>query len=304
MHIMRYSEWRDTAVTLHMVLQMLGKTMLVWMEPQPEWHHMVLQITSEGFCTGLIPNQAHTFSITVSPREGRVTTRGIDGRSSGFDFQSGKSVAEYYHSYRNMLSEMLCETDFYTVPMETSITTPFEKNTEPLQYDCNHAVNFFQMCVLAHNALTRFAAPFRGKKVLPRFFWGTFDTTAILFSGKPEPFDKGGIIEKAAFDEQLIEFGFWPGDSQVDDPSFFILPYPFMPKDLGRAGIKPSQAFWSKEKMEFFLPLKHVLTESDPEKVLVDFFHSGYEAVSREQKWDNLEWLNRPLIIKKGKRAI
>lgn len=45
----RYDEWTDTALTLHMVSQMLGKAKLTRMDPQPEWQHIVLQLTAGGW---------------------------------------------------------------------------------------------------------------------------------------------------------------------------------------------------------------------------------------------------------------
>lgn len=304
MNVLRYNEWTDTALTLHLVAQMLGKTKLSRMDPQAEWNHIVLQVTSDGFSTGLIPNGDKSFSISILAREGKVVTTGIDGRSSSFAFQNGMSVSEYYVEFNRMLADVTCETPIYTVPMEMSITTPFEKNTQKRNYSSQHAADFFRMCVFAHNALLEFVAPFRGKRLLPSFFWGTFDVSAILFSGKAVPFSGGGIIEKVAFDEQMLEFGFWPGDDLVPEPSFFILPYPFVTQDLSASGIKPGKAVFSAEKAEFFLSLRDALSYENPEKALQDFFQSGYEIITKMEKWDNLAWFNLPLLAKKGSSAL
>ena len=87
----------------------------------------------------------------------------------------------------------------------------------------------FAQFLFAHNALGRFSSAFRGKRTPPSLYWGTFDLTTTLFSGEPLPFDPtASIVERAAFDEELMEFGFWPGDERTDEPSFFALPYPFI----------------------------------------------------------------------------
>ncbi|MFC6117965.1 DUF5996 family protein [Macrococcoides bohemicum] len=62
----------------------------------------------------------------------------------------------------------------------------------------------------------------------PGLFWGTFDFTCILLYNEHIPFpDPAKVIERAAFDESMIEFGFWFGDDKFVGPTFFVLPYPF-----------------------------------------------------------------------------
>ncbi len=303
MDFLRYSEWSDTALMLHLVSQMLGKTKLARLEPQPEWEHVLLQLTADGLSTGLIPGDT-PFMIEMSLREGRVTTTRVDGRSSGFAFRDGASVSDCYAAFNRMLDAVFCRTELFTVPMEMSTRTPFEEDTATRRYDPRQAAMFLRMCVFAHNALLRFAAPYRGKKILPAFFWGTFDVTTVLFSGKPAPFPGQGVIEKGAFDEQMIEFGFWPGDDVWDDPSFFVLPYPFLTRDLSGAPVSPERAFFSKEKGEFFFPLKDVLACDQPETALHDFLCNSFEVVTRAEAWENLDWLTRPLPMGKGSPAL
>ena len=306
MNILRYSEWRETALTLHMISQMLGKTKLSRMEPQPQWNHIVLSLTPSGFTTGIIPYAEKTFSIELQAREGRVVTDGIDGRSSSFVLTNGVSISEYYAEYNRMLADVMCQTEIYTVPQEMNITTPFEKNTDKLHYDGARASDFFHMCVFAHNAILKFLSSFRGKKMLPSFFWGTFDVTGIVFSGKGRPFPGKGVIEETAFDEQMIEFGFWPGDDIVEEPSFFVLPYPFLTEEYPAKDykVRPEKAIYSPEKAEYFLSLRDALSYADPVQTLQEFFRDSYKAVTGYQKWENMDWFDMPLLIEKGSHAL
>ena len=308
MNISGYSDWKDTATGIHMVTQMMGKTKLARLDPQPEWNHIVLELTAQGFSTGLIPYGDKSFSVDLHIREGRVMATGMDGRSSSFVFESGLSVSEYYGQFNRMLADVMCETEMYAVPQEVAFTTPFDKHSDKLGYDGRKALDFYRMCVFARNAILRFLSPFRNKKMLPAFFWGTFDTTGILFSGKSKPFAEtaggGGVIERVAFDEEMIEFGFWPGDDKFNDPAFFILPYPFLQKDLSGAPIQPEKAWYSPEKAEFFLKMSDLVSTDHPEEKLHDFFSSGYKIVSRTQNWENLGWFELPLLTEKGSEAL
>lgn len=295
MRSVRYDTWKETALTLHFTAQMLGKVKLARMPPQPEWGHVLLDVTADGFDTGLIPNDEASFSIALLAREGKVRTTVMDGRRSEFAFEDGLSVSAYYERFNAMLEEVDCATGMLPVPMEMSVAIPFPENTQKLSYDAVQTRNFFAMCVFARNALLRFVAPFRGKKILPSFFWGTFDVTAVLFGGKPRPFNGGGIIEKGAFDEQLMEFGFWPGDDQTPEPSFFVLPYPFLTRDAGGGGFRPDKAVYSKEKAEFFFALRDVLDYPDPQGALQAFFRNAFRRVAEAEHWENLDWLTQPL---------
>ncbi|MCD7897387.1 MAG: DUF5996 family protein [Planctomycetaceae bacterium] len=303
MNILRYDEWTDTALTLHLVSQMLGKVKLVRMAPQPEWNHIVLYLTADGVTTGLIPNGDRTFAVDMHFREGRVSVTDISGRSSGFSFRSGRSVGEYYEEFHRMLADVTCQTEIHSTPMEMTITTPFHEQTEKREYNNEQAAEFHRMCVFAQNALLEFVAPFRGKKMLPSFFWGTFDTTAILFGGQSRPFTGHGIIERVAFDEQMMEFGFWPGDDAVREPSFFILPYPFLKSDLTGEPIRPDRAVFSREKAEFFLTLRDAFSYPDPKQAVVDFCRSGFAIITSHEKWINLDWLSKPLLAEKHTSA-
>ena len=61
-----YNEWAETAYTLHMITQMMGKVKLARMPAQPEWGHVVLYFTAQGLTTGLIPNGENSFSVSLN----------------------------------------------------------------------------------------------------------------------------------------------------------------------------------------------------------------------------------------------
>jgi hypothetical protein len=299
-NVMKYSEWRETAVTLHLLLQMMGKVKLSRMEPQPEWGHVLLNLTADGFSTGLIPNGDESFQIDLLLRESRMRAIGVDGRESAFSIGGNTPMNAYYREFQRMLSDVMCDTDIYTTPQEMSVKTPFDEDETRRFYDVAAAQNFFRMCVFAYEGIYRFLSPFRGKRFLPSFFWGTFDTTGVLFSGKEAPWQGEGVIEAGAFDEEMMEFGFWPGDDAFDEPAFYILTYPFPSKDYSDTGIRPDKAWFGTEKSEFFLKLRDLMTCDDPKSALNDFFASGYELFSRGEGWSSCEWMEKPLLYDKG----
>lgn len=292
-----YSRWADTARTMHMLLQMLGKVKLRRNAPQPEWNHALLYPTPSGFTTGLVPHDGYGFAVTMDIAAGRVDALCTSGRSSGFSLTGTHSVSELYARFGRMLEGIGHATPINAEPQEMPTKTPFGEQTGRHAWDGDAARAYFQNALFAHRALGQFAAPYRGKKISPSLFWGTFDMTTVLFSGVEKPFGGSGLIERVAFDEQFVEFGFWPGDDAVDDPSFFALPYPFLEKDLSGEAVRPAAAWYSPEKKEYFLKLKDIASEKDPAAVLNDFLWDAFHAVTRAEGWPNLSWLTKPLAL-------
>lgn len=289
-----YNEWAETAYTLHMITQMMGKVKLARMPAQPEWGHVVLYFTAQGLTTGLIPNGENSFSVSLNLDTSTVFAQTVSGETAGLSLRGNTSVSEYYNDFQKMLHTLACDTPINALPQEMSTRIPFYDDRTKRDYDGCAARDFFRMYVYARNALLRFTSPFRGKKLLPAFFWGTFDVSAILFSGKPSPYPGGGVIGTNGFDEQFIEFGFWAGDENLAAPSFFIMPYPFIKDDMAAA---PDRAVWSPQKMEYFLSLEDALSYPEPDAAIDTFFRSAFNRVTKHEDWQCVDWFTRPLGV-------
>ena len=288
-----YSQWKDTAKAIHLVSQMMGKVKLARMSVQPAWQQVVLPMTARGFTTGLIPNDAESFSISMDIVDSTITAENIRGDKSEFQFRDGASIHEYYQDFGHMLNQISSATPINTVPQETSWTTPFELDTAKLPYDAAAANTYFTMCVFAHNAIYNALSPLRAAKLMPALFWGTFDLTGVLFSGIPEPFSGTGLLNAISFDERMVEFGFWPGDDQTDEPSFFVLPYPFISQSS--EPVRPEKAIFSPKKQEWFLSLRDVWQDENPTDVVQQFFHDAFLATAKINHWEHLDWITRPI---------
>jgi hypothetical protein len=288
-----YSQWNETAKAIHLLAQMMGKVKLRRMDAQPAWQQVVLPLSARGFTTGLMPNGEKSFCISMDLLESRVTTETIRGEIHSFSLHDGASIRDYYRDFDTMLHRVDCRTAIHTMPQETPWTTPFEEDAQALAYDPSAAKNFFEMCVFAHNAILHALSPFRAAKLLPALFWGTFDVTGVVFSGIPEPSSSTNLINAVAFDERMVEFGFWPGDTNADEPSFFVLPYPFIAES--HEPIAPEKAFFSPEKKEWFFPLRDVLSCDDPNEALQQFFRDAFAATVKINRWEHLDWITHPV---------
>jgi hypothetical protein len=296
MQAMNYSAWGDTAHLLHMTLQMMGKVKLERMRPQPEWNQVVLDIVPQGFATGLIPYGMDGFEIVFDVVNGALSIKCTNGREAGFRLDGALSVSTLYDNFNKMLGCVGFETEFNPAPQEHVNSTVFFEQKEELTYRTEDARNYFECCTLAYSAITNFSAAFRGKKIQPSMFWGTFDMTVVLLSGEEAPFPGEGKIEQTAFDEKMIEFGFWPGDPVIDQPNFFALAYPFVDAPPEGLVLKTPGAYFSAEKMEFFLPLAEVLKTPDPVATVESFCTETFAAFLAKSDWKNEQWFAKPLL--------
>ncbi len=301
MKLQSYKDWRDTNITLHMITQMMGKTKLSKMSPEPEWNHSLLFVDSRGFTTGLINDINHSFEVKLNLHDGIVEAICTSGAYDSFELRNNTSVSEYYENYLSILKNIGHPIKIYPVPQEVFFDTPFNQQNNKVDFDKESALNYFKISILIRNALLSFASEYKGKKILPALFWGTFDLTTVLFSGEERPFSGEGIIEKVAFNEQFVEFGYWPGDESGSEPSLFVLAYPFIEKDLSHLTVEPKEAYYSQKQAEYFLRLEDILKYDNPEEIIKDFCKTTFLAIAKEEKWENTDWLLEPFNINKFK---
>jgi hypothetical protein len=82
--------------------------------------------------------------------------------------------------------------------------------------------------------------------------------------------------------------GFWPGGGPVSEPVFYSYAYP-EPAGFSSAGVKPEAAAYSPDLHEFLLPYEEVRKAPSPEKMLLEFLESTYDAAAELGGWDRSE---------------
>ena len=294
MMVQTYSHWRDTCFALHALSQMMGKTKLACLPLEPEWAQVTLKPAAGGFSTGFIPHGSDGFEVELLLEDPQVRSVAATGEEASFALCGGLSVADDYERYSLMLEAIGHPVDINPTPQEMPVRAPFFAQTQPLTFDAAAAKNYYEQCLLAQVTLLDFTAGFRGKKTGPALYWGTFDLTSVLFSGKPCPYEgDGGYVERVALDEQCMEFGFWPGDETADDPAFFVLVYPFLGASAPR--VEVPGAFFDEKGAKYVLRLEDVLHADDPKSLVMRFFHDVFVEASALQRWERFDWLTRPL---------
>ena len=92
------------------------------------------------------------------------------------------------------------------------------------------------------------------------------------------------LITREAYSHEVISHGFWPGNKDMQ-AAFYSYTSP-EPEGLSQAMVRPAATFYSTEMKEFFLLYDDVRESESPEKALMDFCQSTYEAGANLARWD------------------
>ena len=158
-------------------------------------------------------------------------------------------------------------------------------------YDPIHAQRFWKILVQTNRVLYQFRTAFIGKCSPVQFFWGSFDLAVTRFSGRRAPLHPGGVpylpdeVTREAYSHEVSSAGFWPGGVGVEYPAFYSYAYP-EPPGFASAAILPAQAFYHGTLSEFILPYDAVRTAANPDRALIEFLNSTYEAAVSTGHWD------------------
>jgi hypothetical protein len=144
----------------------------------------------------------------------------------------------------------------------------------------------------------RFRAGFTGKASPVHFWWGSFDLSVSLFSGREAPQHPGGVpglpdrIAREAYSREVASGGFWAGGVTPAEPFFYSYIYPEPP---GYREANLAHGRFDETFGEFVLPYADVSSASDPERMLGEFLQSAYETAADLAKWDRAALEREPV---------
>jgi hypothetical protein len=289
--------WRDTYATLHMWLQIVGKTRLACAPMENHWWQVPLYVTPRGLTTSAIPHGTRTFAVDIDFLDHRLVIQASDGGSRGLALRA-RSVADFYAEYEAALRALDLAVAIMPRPVEIVNAIPFAADNEHASYEPDAAQSCWRILAQSDRVLKRFRGRFLGKASPVHFFWGSFDLAATRFSGRRAPRHPGGApnspdyVMVEAYSHECSSCGFWPGDGASAAPVYYAYAYPEPPCYAAQA-VRPGAAGYSAAVREFILPYEDVRTASDPEETLLQFLQTSYEAAADLGRWDRAA-LDRP----------
>jgi hypothetical protein len=279
-------QWKDTCATLHMWTQVIGKIRLAQSPPLNHWWQVPLYVSARGLTTTAMPyGAARSFEIDFDFIAHQLIIKCDDGAMRTIALFP-RSVADFHREVMQTLGQLGIEVKIWTTPVEVENPIPFEQDQEHSAYDPDYAQKFWRILLRADRVFKEFRGRFIGKASPVHFFWGSFDLAVTRFSGKRAPERVGAdSITREAYSHECISHGFWPGGGPFPQPAFYSYTAP-EPEGLKEASVLPPQGFYSREMSEFLLPYDDVRKADEPDRALMEFLQSTYEAGARLAHWD------------------
>jgi hypothetical protein len=291
-----WEAWKDTAATLHMWLQIIGKMRVAcvpWVNHQ--WH-VTLHLNSRGLSSRPMPCEGGTFQVDLDFIDHRALISKSDGRQDAIELRP-MSVAAFYHELMAKLERMGVPLEIHGVPNEVPDPIPFARNERDGAYQGDYVNRFWRALSSTACVMEDFRGDFIGKCSPVHFFWGGMDLAVTRFSGARAPEHPGGIphlpdwVTREAYSHEVCSAGFWAGGESHPDAIMYAYAYP-NPPGYEEAQVRPGRARWDSDLSEFVLPYEAMRAGGSPGDDLRAFLESTYEAAAELGGWDraSLEW--------------
>jgi hypothetical protein len=288
------ARWRDTAETLHLWTQVIGKARLM----QTPWlnhaWHVTLYVSARGLTTGPVPHGDDVFELELDLVSHQLAVRTSQGGRREVPL-GPMTVANFHAEVTATLAELGTPVEITGGPNEMEQAIPFDKDQAPRAYDRDYAHRYWRALLQADRLFKQYRTSFLGKSSPSHLFWGGFDLALTRFSGRKAPKHAVGFphmpdaVVLDAYSHEVMSVGFWPGGAPVDDAAFYAYAYP-EPAGFREAKLAPP-AYYATELGEWVLPYAAVRDADDPDAMVLEFINSAYVAAADLGKWDraNLE---------------
>ncbi len=284
-----YAAWRDTAATLHLWTQIVGKirlTLTPWVNHS--WH-VPLYVTARGLGTSPIPFGSEILEIEFDFCSHRLIIRTSTGDVGALSLRP-QSVADFYSETFDLVRGMGVSLAINEMPNEIPNSIRFSEDRVHSAYDAAAAHRFWRALLKADRIFRLFRSGFLGKVSPVHFFWGSFDLAVTRFSGRPAPRHPGGVpglpdeVAREAYSHEVSSAGFWPGADAFPRAVFYSYAYPELAAFRERT-VTPG-AYFDTTLGEFILPYETVAAAFDPDALLLDFLSTTYAAAAETGGWD------------------
>jgi hypothetical protein len=283
------SDWEDTRATFHLWTQVVGKIRMACTPVTSHWWNTTLYVTPSGLTTSLIPHGVgRDFQIDFDLVEHELRIATTDGSRRTHELRP-ESVAVFYRGVMDLLDDLGLPVEIWTMPVEIPDAIPFDQDDVHASYDAVQVERFWRTLVESQRVLETFRARFLGKTSPVHVFWGALDLATSRFSGREAPLHPGGApncgpnVMQEAYSREVSSAGYWPGPT--GSGCYYSYTYP-EPAGYKTSPVRPAESAYQSELGEFILPYEAVRNAPDPDRTLLAFLQSTYEAAAENASWD------------------
>jgi hypothetical protein len=284
-----YAAWAETATTLQLWTQIVGKIRLRLTPWLNHGWQVPLYVTARGLGTSAIYVGGECLEIEFDFIGHRLAGRTSRGETRAFALEP-QTVAEFYRRVIELLGELGVVVSINEMPNEVPDPIRFPADVVHAAYDPAAAHRFWRALIQVDRIFKEFRSGFLGKASPVHFFWGSFDLAVTRFSGRKAPPHPGGVpglpdaVTREAYSHEVSSAGFWPGSAIFPQAAFYSYAYPEPPGFRDRP--MPQGAHFDSVLGEFILPYDAVRAAADPDALLLAFLSASYEAAAEAGQWD------------------
>jgi hypothetical protein len=282
-----YESWQPTRDTLHSHTQVLGKLAVALARPEPQLQHTALRLTARGWETLPLPapDGSGALVVTVDLHTYETVLEHSDGRTRRIALTPDRAVGVVTREVLAAVGELVGPVTINPTPQETTWSTPLDEDTEHATFDTAQVDAYFAAATQAALVLAEIRAPYRGRSTPVNAWWGAFDISVGLFSGRPAEPTSGDFIMRNSGDAEQVAVGWWPGDGRYPRAAFFAYAYP-APDGVSDATLSPAAAHWDATLGEFILDWDDVREAPDPYGAALEFARSAVRHGCEVCGWD------------------
>lgn len=284
---LRYDEWHDTCDTLHAHTQVLGKLAAALAPPEPQLQHAALRLSARGWETLPLPapDGSGALVVALDLHTHHAVAEHSDGRAHRIALEPDRPVAEVARHLLDAVADLACPVAIDLRPQETPWHTPLDEDYAHHTYNPAQSADYLAAATQAALVLAALRAPYRGRSTPVNAWWGSFDLSISLFSGRAEDPPSTDFITRNSANAQQIEVGWWPGDARYPQAAFYAFAFP-APDGFDRATLSPPRARWDPEMKEYIFDWDDVRVEPDPHRAALDFGLSAIRHACDVCGWD------------------
>ena len=187
------------------------------------------------------------FEIDFDFVDHRLVVATDRGDVESFELVDGLSVADFDEKLHATLAGLEIDVPILEQPFHVPTTTPFPEDREHASYDRDAVERFWHVLEWTDEVLEEFAGWYCGKSSPVHLFWHGLDLAYTRFSGGRAPaLTDAEPVDREAYSHEVISFGFWPGDANVREPTFYSYTAP-EPAGLRQQPLHPSEAHWAAQ---------------------------------------------------------
>jgi hypothetical protein len=284
-----YAQWRETAATLQLWTQIVGKvrsTLTPWLNHG--WQ-VPLYVTARGLGTSPMPAGNEILEIEFDFVDHRLVARSSLGDEQRLPLEP-RTVADFHHRLIDLLDGIGVAVVINDMPNEVPNPIRFSQDRTHAAYDPAATHRFWRALIQVDRIFKLFRTGFLGKASPVHFFWGSFDLAVTRFSGRTAPRHPGGVpglpdpVTREAYSHEVSSAGFWPGNETFPQAAFYSYAYP-EPAGFRDRSVTAG-ARYDGTLGEFILLYDTVRDAGEPDALLLDFLSTTYAAAAETGGWD------------------